>query len=113
MMRAVMVVLAGLWAGRAAAATATSIAAITDAPAAFAGQSVTVVGTVTAQRYSYAGESLYTISGDNRRISVLSHEPAPALGDRIELDATVGYRAPDEEFTWPPLLEETARRPAP
>jgi hypothetical protein len=112
-MRAVvLLVLSGLWAGRAAAA-ATSIAAITDAPAAFAGQSVTVVGTVTAQRYSYAGESLYTISGDGRRISVLSHQVAPALGDRIEVDATVGYRAPDEEFTWPPLLEETARRPAP
>jgi hypothetical protein len=113
MTRAILLVFAGLWAGSAAAASATSIAAITDAPAAFAGESVTVVGTVTAQRYSYAGESLYTISGDNRRVSVLSHEPAPALGDQIEIDATVRYRAPDEEFTWPPLLEETARRPAP
>lgn len=92
---------------------ATSIAAITDDAASFANQHVTVVGTVTEQRLGYAGESFYTLSGDDRRIGVVSRQPPPAVGDHLQVDATVGYKAPDEEFTWPPVLRETARQPAP
>jgi hypothetical protein len=96
-----------------AARAATSIATITDNGAAYADQEVTVVGTVTEQSYGYAGESVYTLQGDERRISVVSKRPPPAVGERLEVGARVGYRSPDEEFTWPPLLLESSRHPAP
>jgi hypothetical protein len=92
---------------------ATSIAAVTDDAASFAGQTVTVVGTVTEQRLGYGGESVYTLAGDDRRISVISRQSAPAVGDHLQVQAVVGFKAPDEEFTWPPVLRETARQTAP
>ncbi len=92
---------------------AASLAAIIDAPASYAGQEVTVVGTVTDQRLGYAGESVYTISGEDRRITVFSRSVPPTTGDRLEVTAQVGWREPDEEFTWPPILLERDRHPAP
>jgi len=44
---------------------------------------------------------------------VVSHSPAPAIGDRLEVTAKVGRRPPDEEFDFPPVLIENARQPAP
>ena len=92
---------------------ATSIAAIADDPASYANSQVTVVGTVAGLAAGYAGESVYTLEGDARRITVVSHQPPPAAGTHLQVDAKVGYRAPDEEFTWPPVLLESARTPAP
>ena len=57
------------------AAAATSIADIVDHPDTYAGTQVTVVGTVTQQPLGYLGESLYTITADNRRITVVSGQP--------------------------------------
>ena len=102
-----------LAAGAAAALAATSLAAIVDQPRAYAGQPVTVIGTVTAQQLDHAGESIYTLFAEDRRVTVFSRRAAPAPGERLEIDATVGWRAPDEEFSWPPVLLEDARRPAP
>ena len=91
----------------------TSIAAIVDHPDDYANLQVTVVGTVAAPSLGYLGESLYTLFGDQRRINVVSHSPAPAIGDRLEVTAKVGRRPPDEEFDFPPVLIENVRQPAP
>jgi len=91
----------------------TSIAAIVAHPDDYANLQVTVVGTVAAPNLGYLGESFYTLFGDQRRISVVSHSPAPAVGDRLEVTAKVGRRPPDEEFDFPPVLIESARQPAP
>jgi len=90
-----------------------SIAAIVDHPDDYANAVVTVVGTVAAPSVGYLGESIYNLSGDERRITVVSHSPAPAIGDRLEVTAKVGRRPPDEEFDFPPVLVESARQPAP
>ena len=92
---------------------AVTVADIVDAPETYAGQRVTVVGTVTDQTIGYRGETVYTIGADDRRITVFGFGPAPAAGDRVEVTAKVGWKAPDEEFTWPPVLVESTRRPAP
>jgi hypothetical protein len=92
---------------------ATSIAAIVDHRDDYANTEVTVVGTVVAPSLGYLGESFYTLFGDERRINVVSHSPAPAIGDRLEVTAKVGRRPPDEEFDFPPVLIESARQPAP
>ena len=47
---------------------ATSIADIVAAPEGYSGQQVTVVGTVLDPKASYAGETVYTLSADDRRI---------------------------------------------
>jgi hypothetical protein len=96
-----------------AIALAVTIADIVDAPETYAGQRVTVVGTVTEQTIGYRGETVYTIGADDRRITVFGFGPAPATGDRLEVNAKVGWKQPDEEFTWPPVLVESTRSPAP
>jgi hypothetical protein len=93
----------------ASAATLTSIADIVASPATYADTEVTVAGDVTAQTVGYGGESLYTIRGDERVITVLSHAPAPAMGAHLEVTATVAVRPPDEEVAFPPVLLESAR----
>ena len=35
------------------------------------------------------------------------------LGDHVTVDAKVGWREGDEEFTWPPILFESSRQTAP
>ena len=95
------------------AAAATSIADIVDHPDTYAGTQVTVIGTVTQQPLGYLGESLYTITADNRRITVVSGQAPPAAGDHLQVSGNVTVKPPDEEFTWPPVIRETARQPAP
>jgi len=89
-----------------------SIAAIVAAPESYRGQQVTVVGTVSGP-IGYAGESVYTLFDAGRRITVFSKTPPPAAGDRVAVGAKVGWREGDEEFTWPPVLLESERHPAP
>jgi uncharacterized protein YggE len=105
--------LAVLLAAAPAVGLAVTIADIVNAPESYAGQHVTVVGTVTEQTIGYRNETVYTIGADDRRITVFGYGPAPAPGDRIEVSAKVGWKAPDEEFTWPPVLVESTSRPAP
>ena len=93
---------------------ATTIAEIVAQPGAFANAAVTVTGTVTAQRRGpFAGASLFTLEDEGKRVTVLSKQDAPAVGSRVEVHAKVGFSPPDEEFTWPPLLLETAQRSVP
>lgn len=109
----VVLLLGLLVATPAVARAATPIAAIVDDPASYANSQVTVVGTVTGLSAGYGGESVYTLEAGMRRITVVSHQPPPAPGASLQVEAKVGYRAPDEEFTWPPLLVESLRTPAP
>jgi len=102
----VSVALAGL-------AGATTIGDVVDAPAQYAGQQVTIVGTVTQETIGYRGESVYTLHDAGKRITVISRANAPAAGDHLQVTATVGFREPDEEFTWPPVLVESGRQLAP
>jgi hypothetical protein len=97
----------------AAPAFGTTIADIVRAPQSYAGQRVTVIGTVTEQSIGYGGETVYTIGADDRRITVFGYGTAPAPGERLEVSAKVGWKEPDEEFTWPPVLVESTRQPAP
>jgi len=95
------------------AAAATSIADIVDHPDTYANTQVTVVGAVIPPPLGYLGESIYTIAADDRRITVVSGRSAPANGERIEVSGKVALKPPDEEFTWPPVIRESGRQPAP
>jgi hypothetical protein len=94
-------------------ASATTIADIVADPEGYSGNQVTVVGTVGDPKAAYAGETVYTLSADDRRITVFGRGILPAGGDHVSVTAKVGWREGDEEFTWPPVLFESARQPAP
>ena len=94
------------------AGTVTSIADIVDHRDDYANQQVTVVGTVETPNLSYRGEGFYTLTENGRRINVVSPTPAPVVGQRLEVSATVGRKPPDQEFDFPPVLLESSRKPA-
>jgi len=96
----------------AAPAGATTIADLLGAPASFKDQTVTVEGTVRAPNVGYQGESAYVLEDGGHRLSVFASDVPPVAGSRLSVTGRVGYKAPDEEFTWPPALLETARQPA-
>jgi hypothetical protein len=100
----------GTGGGRSGAA---SILDITDAPQSYANVQVTVVGTAEAPSLDYLGESAYQLRDGTRAITVFSHGLAPLSGQRISVTGVVGFRPPDSEFTFPPVLLETARQPVP
>ena len=104
--------LAGLFAAGPARAT-NSIQDIVDHPDTWANAQVTVVGTVAALTLGYQGQSFYTLSGDGRRISVVSASPAPTMGDHLQVSGQVNRRPPDDEFDFPPVIVESGRQPAP
>lgn len=104
--------LVGLCIATSALAT-TSIADIIARPDDWANKQVTVIGTVVDLSLGYQGQSLYTIKGDDRRISIVSPSPAPTLGDRLQVSGQVRRRPPDEEFNFPPMILESARQAAP
>src|SRR5262245_19551093 len=97
----------------AGSAAATTIGAILDAPASFDGQQVTVTGTVVGPVHAYRCESAIRRQDADRRISVFSTRTAPPLGQRLQVTGKVGYKPPDEEFTWPPLILESGRQALP
>jgi hypothetical protein len=90
-----------------------SIRDIVDHPDTWANAQVTVVGTVVALSLGYKGQSIYTISGDGRRIGVVSPSPAPAVGDHLQVAGQVNRRPPDDEFDFPPVIIESSRQSAP
>ena len=94
-------------------ATATTIADIVAAPEGYSGQQVTVVGTAVDPRAAYAGDIVYTLTADDRRITVFGRGTLPAGGTHVSVTAKVGWREGDEEFTWPPILIESAWQSAP
>jgi hypothetical protein len=92
---------------------ATSIAAIVGAGESYSGQQVVVTGSVASPVIGYAGEVVYTLTDQDARISVFGYGTPPAVGDRVEVTAKVGWREGDDEFTWPPILLESARHAVP
>jgi len=94
----------------ATAAPTTTIKAILDAPGSFADQTVTVAGTVTELSLGFKGETLYEIRDDGRPIAVVGHGSALVPGTSIEVTGAVRVRPPDEEFTFPPVIQETAHQ---
>ncbi len=96
-----------------AALATTSIADIIAHPDDWADKQVTVTGTVVDLSLGYQGQSLYTIKGDDRRISIVSPNPAPSVGDRLQVSGQVRRRPPDEEFDFPPVILETGRETLP
>jgi hypothetical protein len=95
------------------ALAATSIAAIVGAGESYSGQQVVVTGSVASPVIGYAGEVVYTLTDQDARISVFGYGTPPAVGDRVEVTAKVGWREGDDEFTWPPILLESARHAVP
>jgi hypothetical protein len=94
-------------------AVETPIGAIVDDGEGYNGQAVVVSGTVVDPAYAYAGQGLYTLTQDERRITVVAKQPPPPIGAQVTLDATVGWKEGDEEFTWPPILLESGRTVTP
>jgi len=93
-------------------AAETPIAAIVADGEGYNGQAVMVSGTAVEPAYTYAGEGLYTLTDGDHRITVVAKQPPPTLGSRVTLDAKVGWRTGDDEFTWPPILIEASRTTA-
>lgn len=104
--------IAGLLAAGPARAT-NSIQAIVDNPDTWANAQVTIVGTVAALTLGYQGQSFYTLSGDGRRIGIVSASPAPTVGDHLQVSGQVNRRPPDDEFDFPPVILESNRQSAP
>ena len=89
----------------AAVVSATTIAELVANGATLAGQTVTVAGTVIGPKLNGVGESTFNISDANgQRVSVFGKGTTPSLGAAVAVTGVVGYKAPDEEFTWPPVL---------
>jgi hypothetical protein len=95
------------------ASWAASLLDITDSPQSYANSQVTVVGTAEAPALDYLGESAYDLRDGARAITVFSHGLAPVSGQRIAVTGIVGFRPPDSEFTFPPVLLEIGRQPVP
>jgi len=104
--------LAGLLASTTALAT-DSLQDIVDHPDTWANADVTVVGEVVALTLGYQGQSFYTLSGDGRRIGIVSASPAPTVGDHLQITGQVNRRPPDDEFDFPPVILESTRASAP
>lgn len=92
---------------------AASILDITDSPQNYANVQVTVVGAAEAPALDYQGQSAYQLRDGTRAITVFSDELAPVPGQRIEVGGVVRFRPPDSEFTFPPVIFETSRKPVP
>jgi hypothetical protein len=112
-MRPVTLVLTVVIAGGSASARATTIADIVGAAKTYSGQQVTVVGTVTDPVTAYLGETAYNLAAGDVRITVFGRGAAPAKGDQLQVSGKVGWKEGDEEFTWPPIILESARQLAP
>ena len=112
-MRALRLVTVLLLGAPGVALAATSISAIVGAGESYNGQQVVVTGTVASPAIGFVGEVVYTLTDQDARISVFGYGTPPAVGDHVEVTAKVGWREGDEEFTWPPVLFESARQPAP
>jgi hypothetical protein len=91
-------------------AGAVTIAELVGAGATYKDQTVTVEGTVVSPDVGYKGESAYTLQDGDVRLSVFSRNAPPLAGSRISVTGRVGFKDPDDEFTWPPVVMETARQ---
>ena len=91
----------------AGSASAITIAELVANGAALSGQSVTVTGNVTGPALDGVGETTFNlIDANGQRVSIFGKTTHPALGTSVTVSGKVGYKAPDEEFVWPPVVHE-------
>ena len=77
----------------------------------WANRTVTIEGTVAAPSLGYAADALYNVQGsDDFRVTVAGKGPAPAVGAKVVVTGTVRRKPTDEEFDFPPVIEETSRQ---
>lgn len=96
------------------ATPAMTIAEVIANGASLQGQTVAVSAAVTDQRFDYAGETTFTVAdASGKRLTVFGKGSAPAVNAAVLVTGVVGYKAPDEEFTWPPVLHGAQWSPAP
>ena len=94
-----------LLAGFPLVASSTTIADVVANGVTFSGQTVSVTGTVTGPLLNGAGETTFNVQDANgQRLSVFGKGLAPAAGASVSVTGVVGYKAPNEEFVWPPVL---------
>jgi hypothetical protein len=98
-------------------ARALTLAELVAGREAFDGKVVTVTGTVD-RPVAVGGESLYNLRDGVAKISVISAETAPAAGASLSVTGTVhivheGGEDDAEGNTFPVVIRETARQPAP
>lgn len=73
-------------------------------------QTVTIEGTVTGLSLGYAADTIYTLQGsDDYRITVVGRGAKPPVGSKLLVTGTIRRKPPDEEFDFPPVVQETSR----
>jgi hypothetical protein len=73
-------------------------------------QTVTIEGIVTGLSVGYAADTMYTLRGsDDYRITIVGRGEKPAIGAKLLVTGTVRRKPPDEEFDFPPVVQETSR----
>jgi hypothetical protein len=89
---------------------ATPIGDVVEHRDAYANQTVTVEGTVTARAFAYKSDAIYDLRGsDEYKITVVGRGAAPVPGTKLSVTGTVGRKPPDEEFDFPPVILESTR----
>jgi hypothetical protein len=77
---------------------------------AYANQTVTIEGTVTERSLAYSSDAIYDLRGsDDYSITIVGPAPAPAPGAKLVVTGKVGRKPPDEEFDFPPAIQESDR----
>ena len=90
---------------------ATPIGEIVKNRDAYANQTVTVEGTVTARSIGYGADTIYDLQGgDDYRITIVAKGGAPAPGTMLVVTGTVRRKPPDDEFDFPPVIHESSRQ---
>jgi hypothetical protein len=78
---------------------------------AYANQTVTIEGTVTTRSLGYSSDAIYDLRGsDDYSITIVGPAPAPAPGAKLVVTGKVGRKPPDEEFDFPPAIQESDRK---
>jgi hypothetical protein len=92
------------------ALAATPIGDIVKNPDGYKDQSVTIEGTVTGLSLGYLSDAMYTLQGsDDYRVTVVGRGARPDPGTKLLVTGTVRRKPPDEEFDFPPVVQETSR----
>ena len=106
MVHLLLAITATIW-FTAASASAITIAELVANGATLSGQSVTVTGNVTGPALDGVGETTFNlIDANGQRVSIFGKTTHPALGSAVTVSGLVGYKAPDEEFIWPPVVHD-------
>lgn len=90
---------------------ATPIGEVVKNRDAYANQTVTIEGTVTARSIAYGADAIYDLQGsDDYRITIVAKGAAPPAGTMLVVTGTVRRKPPDEEFDFPPVIHESGRQ---